>query len=74
MQFAQFMASPLGRGARVVAGVVLIGLGLFAVSGLAAVALVAIGAVAFLAGALNFCLISPLLHVPFGGRHIRGHV
>lgn len=68
MPFARFMANPIGRSARVIAGAVLMALGLLAVHGAASVVLVAVGAVAFLAGAVNFCLIAPLLRAPFLGR------
>ena len=72
MAFAKFMANPVGRGVRIVAGIALIALGLFAASGFATIVLVAVGAVAFLAGAVNFCLLAPFLHAPFIGGHTHG--
>lgn len=67
MAFARFMAGPIGRGARVVVGVVLfiIGLSIGSVGGWI---LAIVGVVAFLAGALNVCLIAPLLKAPFSGK------
>lgn len=68
MAFARFMANPIGRVARVVAALGLIALGLVAASGAAEILLAVVGVVAFLAGAVNFHLISPFLRVPFMGR------
>ena len=67
MAFARFMAGPIGRGARVVVGVVLfiIGLSIGSVGGWI---LAIVGVVAFLPGALNVCLIAPLLKAPFSGK------
>lgn len=67
MSFAKFMAGPLGRGVRVVVGVALIAWGVF-MSSTGGVILAIVGAVVFLAGALNFCLIAPLLRAPFSGK------
>ncbi|MBX3313274.1 MAG: hypothetical protein KF906_03050 [Actinobacteria bacterium] len=65
MKFAQFMATPAGRGIRVVAGLVLIALGIN--MGGAGLILAALGVVALVAGAANVCLISPLIGAPFRG-------
>ncbi len=67
MKFAKFMASPLGRGIRVFAGLGLILWGLSAgtVPGAAAAVF---GVVALAAGAFNWCLIAPLIGAPFRGR------
>ena len=68
MAFARFMASSLGRGIRILAGVILFGLGYYVVDSspldwiLMVVALVPI-----LAGLLNVCTIAPLLGAPFKG-------
>ena len=66
MSFARFMAGPIGRGVRVVAGIALIVIGIV-VGSVGGVILAVFVAVALLAGALNFCLISPLLKAPFKG-------
>lgn len=68
MAFAQFMAGPIGRGVRVVAGIALVLIGLLIVEGTGGLILAAIGVVVFLAGALNFCLIAPLIGAPFSGK------
>lgn len=62
MGLAVFMASPVGRIARIVAGVVLIILG-FVVGGAAGWALGIVGLVPIAAGAGNMCL----LGAPFKG-------
>lgn len=67
MAFARFMASPIGRGVRVVVGLILLYLGLTG-GGAGGWILAIVGLVAFLAGALNFCLIAPLIKAPFSGK------
>jgi hypothetical protein len=67
MSFARFMASPVGRGIRVVAGVALIIAGL-AIGSAGGYVLAAVGVLPLLAGALNVCFISPLLKAPFSGK------
>ncbi|PJF27391.1 MAG: DUF2892 domain-containing protein [Phototrophicales bacterium] len=68
MAFAKFMAGPIGRGVRIIAGVILVLLGLLSVGGTGGIVLAALGVVAFLAGALNVCLISPIIGAPFSGK------
>ncbi len=68
--FAQFMASPAGRILRVVAGGTMIVAGLDADSD-AGTAVAVVGAVPLLAGAFDFCVLSPLFGGPFWGRDIR---
>jgi len=70
MSFAKFMAHPIGRWIRVVAGVAIAAVGTYLSAGAWTVLLLVVGAVVFLAGALNYCLIAPLLGVPFNGRQV----
>lgn len=69
MEFARFMASSLGRGIRILAGVILFGLGYYVVDSepwnwiVMIVALVPI-----LGGLFNFCTVAPLLGAPFKGE------
>jgi hypothetical protein len=69
MPFARFMASPAGRGIRIVAGLLLIfwgfrqGTTLGTVVGL-------IGIVPLTAGALNLCLLGPLIGAPLKGSDV----
>lgn len=70
MKFSLFMSSPSGRILRVVAGAALLVVGILLQSVLGIVIAV-VGAAVMLAGALDVCLIAPLLRVPFMGRNIR---
>lgn len=67
MSFARFMAGPIGRGVRIAAGAVIIAAGLV-MSSAGGYVLAAIGVVPVLAGALNVCLIAPVLKAPFSGK------
>ena len=67
-RFAAWMATARGRGVRIAAGVVLIGLGLFALRGRVGVVLAVVGLVPLAAGVLNWCLLAPILRAPFRGR------
>jgi DUF2892 family protein len=70
MAFAQFMATTIGRTLRVVAGIVLIVLGLMSVQGTRGIVLAGIGLVPLVAGLFNVCLIAPLLGMPLNGRAV----
>ncbi len=67
MVFAEWMATPLGRGLRVVVGAVLIYVGLSVVQGVAGTILAAVGVVPIATGLLNVCLIGPLIGAPLKG-------
>ncbi|MBN1963527.1 MAG: DUF2892 domain-containing protein [Anaerolineae bacterium] len=67
---AQFMASMTGRIIRIVAGIVLIVLGLAVVGGTGGIVLAVVGLVPLGAGLLDVCLIAPL----FGSKSIQGKV
>lgn len=69
MAFTNFMASTAGRALRIVAGAVLIVIGL--VSGGAGWILAVIGLVPLLAGVFDVCLFGPLLGQAFKGSDIR---
>jgi len=71
MGFAQFMASGLGRGLRIVAGIVLIAIGLGVVGGTGGIVLAAVGLVPLLAGLLDVCLIGALFGAPLRGSEVR---
>lgn len=68
--FVKFMASPAGRITRVVAGVVLVALGIFmhSVGGLI---VAVVGLVPLLAGLFDFCGFAPLFGAPMSGPKIR---
>ena len=65
--FVKFMASPIGRIIRIVAGVGLIAWGLMAVGGTTGNILAGIGVLPLLTGTFNICAIGPLLGAPLSG-------
>lgn len=69
MAFVEWMSKPAGRVLRVVAGVILIGVGLY-FQGVWGYVVAVVGVVPVLAGVFNFCLIAPILGVPFRGRSL----
>jgi sulfite exporter TauE/SafE len=69
MGFVTFMASPTGRIARIVAGVVLVILGL--VIGGGGIVLSIVGLVPLIAGATDKCFFAPLFKQPMSGAEIR---
>jgi len=71
MGLARFMASGMGRGLRVLLGLALIGVGLGVVKGTNGMILAAVGVVPIALGALNVCLIGPLLGAPFMGKDLK---
>lgn len=71
-QFVDFMASKAGRAARVIAGLLLIALGLLVMGGVGGVIVAAIGLVPLLAGVYDVCIFAPLLGYAFKGKEIRG--
>jgi hypothetical protein len=70
--FVKFLASPAGRITRIVAGIVLIVLGLLVMHASAAGIIVAvIGLVPLVAGLFDFCVFAPLFGAPMSGPKIR---
>jgi hypothetical protein len=70
--FATFMASPAGRIIRIVAGIVLIALGLLAVHNtVGSIVLVLVGLLPLVAGLFDFCVFAPLFGAPMSGPRIR---
>lgn len=67
MRFAAFMARPAGRALRIAAGLALVAAGSQS-TGWARVALPIVGAVPFMAGALNLCFLAPFLRTPVRGQ------
>jgi len=70
MGLARFMASPLGRGARVVIGAGLIAWGLGSVGGTKGLIIAVVGLLPLTLGLINGCLLAPLLGVPFKGSDL----
>ncbi len=70
MGFAKFMSSWTGRLLRIVAGIVLIWLGLGVVQGIGGWVLAVVGLVPLMAGVFNFCLFAPLFGGPFLAKDV----
>lgn len=70
MSFARFMASPLGRGARIVIGIVLIGWGIGRVGGVTGWVIAVAGLLPLTLGIINGCILAPFLKVPFRGSDL----
>jgi hypothetical protein len=70
MSFLKFMANPVGRGVRIVAGIAIAAVGLLMVGHALGIALAAVGIVVFLAGALDFCIFAPIAGRPLRGRDL----
>jgi hypothetical protein len=69
--FVKFMASPAGRITRVVAGVIIIALGLLVMHGVGGIIVAVVGLVPLLAGLFDFCVFAPLFGAPISGPKIR---
>lgn len=69
MGFARFMSGPVGRLARIAAGIVLIVIG--ASLGGAGWILAVVGLLPIAAGVFNVCLIAPVLGAPVSGAKCR---
>ncbi len=71
MEFARFMSSTFGRLLRIVAGLVLIVLGLGLVHGIGGILLAIVGMIPLVAGMFNFCVFAPLFGGPFLAKDIQ---
>jgi hypothetical protein len=69
--FVKFMASPAGRITRIVAGIVLIALGLLVMHGTGGIIVAIVGLVPLVAGLFDFCVFAPLFGNPMSGPKIR---
>lgn len=69
--FFRFIAGPVGRLIRAIAGVVLIAIGLWLVQGVVGWILAIVGLVPLLAGIFDRCVFAPLFGLPFEGIQLR---
>ncbi|MFN2151705.1 MAG: DUF2892 domain-containing protein [Anaerolineales bacterium] len=72
--FFRFLANSTGRIVRVVAGLLLIVIGIFWVHGAVGWILAIVGLVPLLAGAFDKCVFAPLFSLPFDGPSLRKKV
>jgi hypothetical protein len=70
MGFARFMASPIGRGGRIVLGLVLMVVGIGIVDGLLGWIIAFAGLLPLTLGVINGCILAPFLKVPFKGSDL----
>lgn len=69
--FFRFMAGSAGRAVRIVAGLILVAVGIWVVQGIGGWVLVIVGLVPLLAGAFDRCVFAPLFGLPFVGPSLR---
>lgn len=67
MALINFMASPLGRGSRIILGLVLMVLGFGLIGGTTGVVIGLIGIVPIALGAFNVCLLAPVFECSLHG-------
>ena len=73
MALINFLASnPVGRAVRIIAGIILVVVGLFVLGGTAGIIVAVIGLVPLLAGIFDVCVFAPLFGASFYGKNIRG--
>ena len=69
--FFRFIAGPVGRLVRVIAGLALIVIGLWLIQGVVGWILALVGLVPLLAGLFDRCVFAPLFGLPFDGFQLR---
>jgi Inner membrane protein YgaP-like, transmembrane domain len=69
--FVKFMSSTSGRITRIVAGVVLIALGLLVIHGVGGIILAVVGLLPLVAGLFDDCVFAPLFGAPLSGKKVR---
>jgi hypothetical protein len=69
--FVKFMSSPAGRITRIIAGIILVALGLSVVHGVGGIVLIVVGLLPLVAGLFDFCVFAPLFGAPMSGKKIR---
>ena len=72
MGFAKFMATTTGRAIRIIAGLVMIVMGLFVMQDSTGVLIAIVGIAPLAAGIFNVCLVAPFIGAPFSGRRALG--
>ncbi len=66
-----FLASTTGRWVRIIAGIVLVLVGVWLVSGVWSWVLIIVGLVPFAGGVFDVCFFAPLFGLPFQGEALR---
>ena len=71
MQLVKFMTSGMGRGARIVLGLVILSVGLWVVQGMLGTIMAVFGLIPLSGGVFDFCLIGFALGYPLKGAEAR---
>ena len=71
MQLVKFMTSGMGRGARIVLGLVILSVGLWVVQGTLGTIMVVFGLIPLSGGLFDFCLIGFAMGYPLKGEEAR---
>ncbi len=69
--FVKFMSSTAGRITRILAGIVLVALGLLVMHGTGGIIVAVVGLVPLVAGLFDFCVFAPLFGAPMNGKKVR---
>ena len=71
MKFVKFMTSGMGRGARIVLGLVILSVGLLVVQGTPGLIMAVVALVPIAGGVFDYCLVGAALGYPFWGAEAR---
>jgi hypothetical protein len=71
MKFVKFMTSGMGRGARIVLGLVILSVGLLVVQGTLGLIMAVVALVPIAGGVFDYCLVGAALGYPFRGAEAR---
>lgn len=71
MQLVKFMTSGMGRGARIVLGLVILSVGLWVVQGTLGTIMAVFGLISLSGGLFDFCLIGFAMGYPLKGEEAR---
>lgn len=71
MQFVKFMTSGMGRGMRIVLGLVILSVGLLVVQGTPGTIMAVVALIPITGGVFDYCLVGAVLDYPFWGVEAR---
>jgi hypothetical protein len=71
MKIVKFMTSGMGRGARIVLGLVILSVGLLVVQGTPGLIMAVVALVPLAGGVFDYCLVGAALGYPFWGAEAR---
>lgn len=71
MKFVKFMTSGMGRGPRIVLGIVILSVGLLVVQGAPGMIMAVVALIPIAGGVFDYCLVGAALGYPFWGAEAR---